>query len=98
MTAGSRIEVPADHEEIATVDVRIGVTDTPREIEVELAENADVDQVVAGIEASLGAERGVLWLTDKRGRRVGVPAGKVAYIELSATHDERRVGFGAAVK
>ena len=79
------------------MDVRIGVTDTPKEIEVELADGADAEKVVAQIEESLQAERGLLWLTDRRGRRVGVPASKVAYIELSAAHDERRVGFGAAV-
>ncbi len=36
----------------------------------------------------------VLWLTDKRGRRVGVPAEKIAYIELGANDGDRRIGFG----
>ena len=39
----------------------------------------------------------MLWLTDKRGRRVGVPAAKLAYIELDTGAETRRVGFGAAV-
>ena len=39
---------------------------------------------------------GVLWLTDRKGRRVGVPVVKVAYVEVGApTSSERRVGFGA---
>jgi hypothetical protein len=80
------------------VDVRIGVTYTPKEIEVELPEGADTDQLIASIEESLSSERGILWLTDRRGRRVGVPSGKVAYVELDSPHDERRVGFGAVVK
>jgi hypothetical protein len=37
----------------------------------------------------------VLWLTDKKGRRVGVPVAKVAYIEVGAPAADRRVGFGA---
>jgi hypothetical protein len=80
------------------VDVRIGVTRSPKEIEVELAEGSDVDALIAQIEQSLGSQQGVLWLTDRRGRRVGVPADKVAYVELNTGADERRVGFGAAVR
>jgi uncharacterized membrane protein (UPF0127 family) len=80
------------------VDVRIGVTNTGKEIEVELADGTDQEALAAQIEASLSAETGMLWLTDRRGRRVGVPAGKVAYVELGAATQERRVGFGAAVK
>jgi hypothetical protein len=80
------------------VDVRIGVTRSPKEIEVELAEGIDVDALMAQIEQSLGSQQGVLWLTDRRGRRVGVPADKVAYVELDTGGDERRVGFGAGVR
>ena len=80
------------------MDVRIGVTQTPKEIEVELAEGSDVDALVAQIEQALASEQGVLWLTDRRGRRVGVPAAKVAYVELNTGADDRRVGFGAALR
>jgi hypothetical protein len=37
----------------------------------------------------------VLWLTDRKGRRVGVPVVKVAYVEVGAPASDRRVGFGA---
>ena len=73
------------------MEVRIGVTQTPREIEIELADG-DRDQVVKDIEQALAAGDGVLWLTDRRGRSVGIPSAKVAYIEISPTED-RRVGF-----
>ncbi len=73
------------------MEVRIGVTQTPREIEIEVADNTR-DQVVKDIEAALGEGGGVLWLTDRRGRTVGIPGAKVAYIEISPTED-RRVGF-----
>jgi hypothetical protein len=75
------------------VDVRIGVTYTPKEIELELGDDADRDQLVKQIEEALSGE-GVLWLTDRRGRSVGVPAAKVAYVEISTAHEDRRVGFG----
>src|SRR5437763_13851672 len=74
------------------MDVRIGVTQTPKEIEVELGDDADGDQVVKDVEAALAGGKGMLWLTDRRGRRVGVPADKVAYVELGSPAEERRGG------
>ena len=52
-------------------------------------------EVIAEIESSLGNESGVLWLTDRKGRRVAIPVAKVAYVEVGAPTQERRVGFGA---
>jgi hypothetical protein len=80
------------------VDIRIGVTQAPREIEVELGDDADVDKMTKHIEEALASGGGVLWLTDRRGRRVGIPAAKVAYVEIGSPSDERRVGFGATVR
>jgi hypothetical protein len=77
------------------VDVRIGIIQTARELDVELGEGIDREQLLREIEAALGREDGVIWLTDKRGRRVGVPTAKVAYVEVGASVDDRRVGFGA---
>jgi hypothetical protein len=76
------------------VDVRIGVIQTAREIELEMADDVDRDAVVKEIEQALGNGEAVLWLTDRRGRRVGVPVAKVAYVEIGSPQDERRVGFG----
>jgi len=77
------------------VDVRIGITQTPKEIEVDMADDVNGDKVVADIEKLLKTGDGVLWLTDKKGRRVGVPVAKVAYVEVGAPASDRRVGFGA---
>jgi hypothetical protein len=76
------------------VEVRIGIVQTPKEVEIDLGEGADRDTVLKEIETSL--ERGgVLWLTDRRGRRIAVPTAQVAYVEVGAPSNERRVGFGA---
>ncbi|MGH9087857.1 MAG: DUF3107 domain-containing protein [Acidimicrobiales bacterium] len=77
------------------MDVRIGIVQTPKELEVELGDDADRDRVLADIEGALGGDDAVLWLTDRRGRRVGVPVAKVAYVEVGAPATDRRVGFGA---
>jgi hypothetical protein len=37
----------------------------------------------------------MLWLTDRKGRQVGVATAKVAWIELGAEGEGRRVGFSA---
>lgn len=73
------------------MDVRIGVTNILKELEVELPDGADAAQVKADIEAAMAGD-GVLWLTDKRGRQLGVPAAKIAYVDLGSP-DSRRIGF-----
>lgn len=79
------------------MDVRIGITQAPREIEVELADNITADELMAKVDVAVEKGAGMLWLTDKRGRHIGVPAAKLAYIELDTATETRRVGFGAAV-
>ena len=76
------------------MDVRIGVTQHARELDVELADDVDRDELVRSIEEALADEDRVLWLVDRKGRRVGVPSKKVAYVEIGGG-EERRVGFGA---
>ena len=77
------------------MDVHIGVTYTGKEIELEMADDASPDDVIKRVEAAIGSTGGVLWLSDKRGRSVGIPADKVAYVEIGSPGDDRRVGFGA---
>ena len=76
------------------MDVRVGVTQTPKEIHVELPDGADQEKLIADVEKALSEDAGVLWLTDRKGRRVGIPAAKVAYVEIGSPSEDRRVGFG----
>lgn len=77
------------------MDVRIGIIQSTKELDVELGDDSSRDKVLASIEEALAQPEGVLWLSDKRGRRVGVPVAKVAYVEVGSELEERRVGFGA---
>ena len=77
------------------MDVRIGIVQSIKELEVELGDDSERETVMAEIEESLSKPEGVLWLTDRRGRRVAVPVAKIAYVEVGAPASERRVGFGA---
>lgn len=76
------------------MDVRIGLTQTPKELEVQLEEGADPAALREQVEAALNGDS-TLWLTDRRGRQIGVPAAKLAYVEIGSPQDERRIGFGS---
>ena len=74
------------------MEVKIGVQYAPRELVLESAQSAD--EVAKAVSDALKADLGVLTLTDEKGRRVLVPADKLAYVEI-AESEQRRVGFAA---
>jgi hypothetical protein len=76
------------------VDVRIGVTQAPRELNIEVAEDADRKELKAKVEAALSGAVDTLWIVDKKGRDIGVASAKIAYIEIGTAEGERRIGFG----
>ena len=75
------------------MDVRIGVTQAPREITVEIPDD-ERDQVKQAIEAALSGATDTLWLNDKRGKLTAIPAAKIAYVEIGSPDGDRRIGFG----
>lgn len=74
------------------MEVKIGVQFAPRELVLESSQTAD--QVAKAVAAALKADLGVLALEDEKGRRILVPADKLAYVEI-AENESRRVGFGS---
>jgi hypothetical protein len=74
------------------VEVKIGVQYAARELVLESAQTPD--EVAKAVSDALKADLGVLSLVDDKGRRVLVPADKLAYVEI-AESETRRVGFGA---
>jgi hypothetical protein len=74
------------------MDVRIGVVYTSKELLVELESGAD--EVRATIDAALADGKPLVWLTDSKGRRVGVPTDKIAYVEIGSDDSAHKVGFG----
>ena len=75
------------------MDVRIGVTDHPREISVKLADDADRAEVRSRIEAALAGSADTLWLTDDKGGEVGISAAKIAFVEIGPEGGSP-IGFG----
>jgi hypothetical protein len=74
------------------MELRIGVVHTPKELNLEL--DGTADEVAGTIDKALAGDTPVVWLTDTKGRRVGVPAARIAYIELDEDGSNKRVGFG----
>jgi Protein of unknown function (DUF3107) len=77
------------------VDVRIGVTNTMREIDLDVDDSIERDQLKDHIEKALSSDDGVLWMADKKGREVAIPSSKVAYVEIGSPADGRTIGFTA---
>jgi hypothetical protein len=76
------------------VDVRIGVTQAPREINIEMADDAERADLKSRIEAALSGASDVLAITDKRSNESFVPSAKIAYVELGSAEGSRSIGFG----
>jgi peptidyl-tRNA hydrolase len=73
------------------VEVKIGVQHSPRELVFETRQSPD--EIEAAVSKALESET-ILSLVDERGRRIVVPAGRIAYVEIGP-QTERRIGFVA---
>jgi hypothetical protein len=74
------------------MEIRIGVIYTARELVVDVEETPE--QVTKAIEDAIGGTSNMLWLTDKKGKQVGVPTDKIAFVEVASDAGDRQVGFG----
>ena len=72
------------------MEVKIGVQNANRELVIDSSESAD--DVEKAVSTALGDADGVLSLTDVKGRRVLVPVGKLAYVEIG-NPSSGQVGF-----
>ena len=77
------------------MDVRIGIADSSQIIEVDMSEDTDRDELKNTVQAVLEGTVAVLTLEDKRGKELNVPGTRVSFVEIGASEDDRRIGFGA---
>ena len=74
------------------MEIKIGVQHAARELSLESELSAEeVEKVVS---AALTGKTGLLVLSDEKGRKVMIPADRLAYVEIGEP-SARRVGFGA---
>ena len=74
------------------MDVKIGVVYSARELLVDV--EGPADEIAKTVEAAVAGENPMIWLVDRRGRRVGIPTDKLAYVEFGE-EEGRKVGFGS---
>ncbi|MGW1023094.1 DUF3107 domain-containing protein [Streptomyces sp. NPDC002577] len=74
------------------MEVKIGVQYAPREIVLESAQTAE--EVEKAVSEALSGKAPLLSLVDDHGRKVLVPADRLAYVEIGEP-TARRVGFSA---
>ena len=74
------------------MDIRIGITNSPREINFESSQTAqEVETIVA---TALESESKFVKLNDSKGKLFIVPVATIGYIEIGS-ESTRRVGFVA---
>lgn len=76
-----------------SIEVKIGVSQHPHEIDIEV--DGKADDLIKSIEDAVSAEKPMVWVTDKKGNQVGVPALKIAFVEIRSIDEAKRVGFGS---
>jgi hypothetical protein len=70
--------------------VRIGMTMTARELDLEVA---DAEEVVRAFREAVDQGGKLLWIVDEEGRRHGLVVDKIAYVDVEA-EKATKVGFG----
>ena len=74
------------------MEIKIGVQHAARELSLESELSAE--EVEKAVNAALTGKTGLLVLSDEKGRKVMIPADRLAYVEIGEP-SARRVGFGA---
>ena len=76
------------------MNLKIGVIHSTREIELELDDDRDqIEGESRKLEQALADGARMIWFSDRRGRRVGVVAEKLAYVEFEGEPGQKVVGF-----
>lgn len=70
--------------------VRIGISNTDKVVELEIE---DAEKFKSEIEKAVQGD-GLAWFVDAKGRSVGIPPQKVAFVEIDDAGGSTRVGFG----
>jgi hypothetical protein len=74
------------------VDIRIGIANSPRELNIESSQTpAEVEKIVS---AALESEAKFIKLTDEKGKLYIVPVASFSYLEMGG-EERGRVGFVA---
>ena len=82
--------MPRTSERISAVEVKIGIQNIQRELELDTSSSPD--EVERSLATAL-SNGGMFVIRDDKGGKILIPAEKIGYVELNGT-EQRRVGFG----
>ncbi len=74
------------------MEVRIGVVNMHKELTCTIKEKERLQALLDEISAAIKDPTSMIWIEDDTGRRIGVPADKLAYVDVESDR-EHRVGF-----
>ena len=74
------------------MDLRIGIRETSRELNIE--SDMSASEIEQAVSSALASANGVLKLVDNKGRTYLVPAASISFVEIGV-EETRRVGFVA---
>ncbi len=72
------------------MNVRIGIADASREIELEVKKPESLE---AELNKAFDEGTAVYWVDDVNGNRFGIPIARIAYVEVMG-EERKSVGFG----
>jgi hypothetical protein len=75
------------------MEVKLGVIYSQKELEIETDQSPD--QVIKTVEDAMNDEARIVWLVDTKGRRIGIPIDKLAYVEIGEDNTGKQVGFSS---
>ncbi|MER3395352.1 MAG: DUF3107 domain-containing protein [Acidimicrobiia bacterium] len=74
------------------MEIKIGVVNMHKELTCTVRDKDKLETFLRDISVAISEQSSMIWFEDDSGRRVGVPADKLAYVEVESDR-ERRVGF-----
>ncbi|HZD00847.1 MAG TPA: DUF3107 domain-containing protein [Actinomycetes bacterium] len=75
------------------MEVKLGVIYSQKELEIETDQSPD--EVIKTVEDAMNDDARIFWLVDSKGRRIGIPIDKLAYVEIGEDTTRKGVGFAS---
>lgn len=69
---------------------RVGIADTDRIVDLEVDDHEAFEKFLEG---AFSGDSQLVWFDDTKGRRVGVPRARIAFVEVEKSPDRSAVGF-----
>jgi hypothetical protein len=77
-----------------SIEVKIGIIQHPHEVELEM--DVKAEELISTIKAAIDSEQPLVWLTSKKNNQIGVPASKIAFVEIrNVEESSKKMGFGS---